>query len=302
MKEVGRNAPCPCGSGKKYKRCCLDKPKGAPAGVLLSAFKIAPGDDFVARFLFQMSKIKSCAYPRDKWVEYDNSYSPVFQNLLEAKYAKERCSDLMKTHARSIADGKDGIYHGNQIDVRNPINDELNIFFKDFFIRGAIAMNCLIRHADYMGYNINFLFADDEKKFEKGAKKFPLQKDDNRFEALAKFVRQHRETWYAVFRNLRDKIEHEGFKLPNVQYPVDAIRKVQCVFPKLGNQEIEALLDVCWGNLRNLCEELIVFLLSLKLKDPIFILEIPEDQRDKNLPVKYAARHKAFPQAEYSAG
>ena len=23
-KPVSRNAPCPCGSGKKYKRCCLD--------------------------------------------------------------------------------------------------------------------------------------------------------------------------------------------------------------------------------------------------------------------------------------
>ena len=24
-KKVGRNDPCPCGSGKKYKRCCLSK-------------------------------------------------------------------------------------------------------------------------------------------------------------------------------------------------------------------------------------------------------------------------------------
>lgn len=24
-KKVGRNAPCPCGSGKKYKKCCLNK-------------------------------------------------------------------------------------------------------------------------------------------------------------------------------------------------------------------------------------------------------------------------------------
>ncbi len=23
-KDVGRNSPCPCGSGKKYKRCCAD--------------------------------------------------------------------------------------------------------------------------------------------------------------------------------------------------------------------------------------------------------------------------------------
>lgn len=25
MKKIGRNDPCPCGSGKKYKKCCLDK-------------------------------------------------------------------------------------------------------------------------------------------------------------------------------------------------------------------------------------------------------------------------------------
>jgi uncharacterized protein YecA (UPF0149 family) len=24
-KKIGRNAPCPCGSGKKYKKCCLNK-------------------------------------------------------------------------------------------------------------------------------------------------------------------------------------------------------------------------------------------------------------------------------------
>ncbi len=25
VKETGRNDPCPCGSGRKYKRCCLSK-------------------------------------------------------------------------------------------------------------------------------------------------------------------------------------------------------------------------------------------------------------------------------------
>jgi len=28
--KVGRNAPCPCGSGKKYKKCCLGKTQPAP--------------------------------------------------------------------------------------------------------------------------------------------------------------------------------------------------------------------------------------------------------------------------------
>jgi len=27
---VGRNALCPCGSGRKYKRCCLTAPGGSP--------------------------------------------------------------------------------------------------------------------------------------------------------------------------------------------------------------------------------------------------------------------------------
>ncbi len=26
MSKVGRNDLCPCGSGKKYKKCCIDKP------------------------------------------------------------------------------------------------------------------------------------------------------------------------------------------------------------------------------------------------------------------------------------
>ena len=28
MSKIGRNAPCPCGSGKKYKKCCLPGKKG----------------------------------------------------------------------------------------------------------------------------------------------------------------------------------------------------------------------------------------------------------------------------------
>ena len=28
--KVGRNDPCPCGSGKKYKKCCIGKPEITP--------------------------------------------------------------------------------------------------------------------------------------------------------------------------------------------------------------------------------------------------------------------------------
>jgi len=30
MTKIGRNAPCPCGSGKKYKHCCRPRERAAP--------------------------------------------------------------------------------------------------------------------------------------------------------------------------------------------------------------------------------------------------------------------------------
>lgn len=45
MANVGRNDPCPCGSGKKYKRCCLGRskppPNKAPGGSLPEQIKAA---------------------------------------------------------------------------------------------------------------------------------------------------------------------------------------------------------------------------------------------------------------------
>lgn len=37
--KIGRNDPCPCGSGKKYKKCCLDKPF-EPSPELLADFEL----------------------------------------------------------------------------------------------------------------------------------------------------------------------------------------------------------------------------------------------------------------------
>lgn len=34
MPKIGRNAPCPCGSGQKYKRCCMEKDEAAGRAAL----------------------------------------------------------------------------------------------------------------------------------------------------------------------------------------------------------------------------------------------------------------------------
>jgi len=52
MAKVGRNLPCPCGSGKKYKKCCLGKTSQS-SNIL--PWKTYP-EDFVIAELLQSSK------------------------------------------------------------------------------------------------------------------------------------------------------------------------------------------------------------------------------------------------------
>lgn len=281
----------------------MEKQEQAQPGTLRFAYSMKEGDDFHTRFLMQMSQIRDCSYPKDQHLAYDKSYHPVFQNLLEAKFAKEHCESLIQKHKQDIAEGKDGIFHGHQIDVKSPIDDDLNMYFKDFFIRGTIAIDCLMRHTAFMGSGVGFLFVDDNlKKYKKGLEKFPLKDNDPRFNALTEMVKHNKKNWYSQFREIRRKIEHEGFALPNLKYRLNKENKVEVIFPTFGKQSIEEILKICWENLTSLCEEILVFLLSLKLKDYMVIVLIPETMRDKYFPVKYAVRHKDFPQANFSCG
>ena len=304
---MGRNDKCPCGSGKKYKRCCMAKdeqkkpPAGAIAGVLYGPMKAGEEDDFYNRFLFQNSEIRSFLVPREKRLDFDHDYDTFVQNLTEAKIVKTFALRELVRHRKEIATGRDGIVTGHQLNVNNPINDELNLFFKDFFIRGTMATNGLQRLLDkWFGYNIAFLFTDDEKKFAKGAATFKLDKNDPRFQTLNDFIKSHRDGWYRSFKKLRDQIEHQGFKLPQIKHHVDADGRVVILVPKVGKQTIEEVLEIAWTNLSNLCEEIYIFVASLELKGDYVIWRIPEEKRKDHNWMRYKIAIPEFPEAHVS--
>ena len=56
--RAGRNDPCPCGSGKKYKRCCLDKDRAA---------ELAPA--MAQRVALQAHKANQAARQKDDQAE-----------------------------------------------------------------------------------------------------------------------------------------------------------------------------------------------------------------------------------------
>jgi hypothetical protein len=61
MKKTGRNDPCPCGSGKKFKKCCEDSMIGgrfkAAKVDVSSAPKIASASRLTGLFKTQMANI-----------------------------------------------------------------------------------------------------------------------------------------------------------------------------------------------------------------------------------------------------
>lgn len=55
-KKIGRNDPCPCGSGKKYKKCCLEKEDDENFSKIENFFENY-------KQLRKESRIKQCLYP-----------------------------------------------------------------------------------------------------------------------------------------------------------------------------------------------------------------------------------------------
>jgi len=51
--KVQRNEPCPCGSGKKYKHCCLNKDVGTPMTqrLLIGVIALVLGAGAIAVFI-----------------------------------------------------------------------------------------------------------------------------------------------------------------------------------------------------------------------------------------------------------
>ncbi len=303
--KINRNEKCPCGSGLKYKKCCMSKDEqnksnnqDSKAGVLYGPLKAGPEDDFYNRFMFQNLEIRDFVVPREKRGEFDEDYGSLLQNLVEAKFAKEFCFKYIHDHTKAIKEKHDGILQGHQLNINNPIDIELNMFFKDFFIRCTMATEGLLRlQHKWFGYNMSFLFTDNENKFKKGAKAFKLSNADARFQNLYKFIQSHRDGWYRDYKELRDDIEHNGYKLPQIKHTVDN-GEVIPIFPTYNNQDILSLVDVGWNNLSNLCEEILVFTMGLELQEPYVIWRIPENKREAHNWARYKVAHPEYPEAK----
>lgn len=296
--KIGRNDPCHCGSGKKYKKCHLnhEQPLRAPErGVLRKDLEFGTSDDFTARMFLQILQIRDHIYhDHGERLRFDEKFSAISQNLLEARFAMDRCLEFIAEHRKLVQTGVAASYDNGTITITHSVWHDLNLTFKDFFIRGEIAIKGVVDLARFMDeqWKLTFLF-DSEKKFQSAKHKFLNLFTDSKYVKFIDAIQSHRNTWYQTFNNIRNKIEHHGYKLPDIDYGLRG-NTVEVLFPSIESLSIEELLKLLWSRLFPLCEEIVVFLMSQKLSDPFCVIEVPEDQRDPANRIRFKVMLKSL--------
>jgi len=100
MAKIGRNAPCPCGSGKKYKKCCLPDEKEIAAGKAKAK----------QRYLeeLQASRPKGPPMPGDFFIEDDERFMEDSNRIIDLiddgdlEGAEEACKLLESRYPEMI--------------------------------------------------------------------------------------------------------------------------------------------------------------------------------------------------------
>jgi hypothetical protein len=109
MGKIGRNDPCPCGSGKKYKKCCLEKDEEEARRMLAAAAVDDDDDDdddddeagvdkeleYAQAFMHQMRKDekKRASPERKRWIRFweEIEEAPVDEKI-------ERAGELIESY------------------------------------------------------------------------------------------------------------------------------------------------------------------------------------------------------------
>lgn len=102
MSKIGRNDPCPCGSGEKYKKCCIDKEKIKPERVIKFSRK-----DLISKPYKQCPK----CHKKDTF--------GVFTSIGGVKSYSRECINCWHTESYSLPEIKKKIIYLDQFVISN---------------------------------------------------------------------------------------------------------------------------------------------------------------------------------------
>ncbi len=86
--KIGRNDPCPCGSGKKYKHCCLQKESMSTEQLIRAAVNANGYDDRISDVLCNLNRYMQ---RKQWWGACHASCSALYVALFELGYSPKLC-------------------------------------------------------------------------------------------------------------------------------------------------------------------------------------------------------------------
>ena len=244
-------------------------------------------EPFFARMMIQNLELRDFViHGETQRKEFDKLYEPLLNNLMECRQAMQECIRLITEHSEKINAGTVISRQDKAWTISESIDKNLNRSFKDFFIKGRIALDCLDKLSKHMGFDIGFFFKKDSN-FNEQAKDIKANNKDQKETNFIEMLESDRVAWFALFRNIRVRIEHNGFNLPTTKYDIDATGKGMVLLPTIAGKSIIDLLNLLWNNLFEFCEDVFVSLIDLKLTPPAIMVQIPEFERKPEMPIRY---------------
>lgn len=257
------------------------------SGVLQKIKDTGTEDPLNARLMFGVFELRDkMVKSDDERLIFDRLYSPILETLEETQDALKNVLEIIDNHKEKVANASIIKFQGEIIEVSESIDKELSKNFKDFFVKGNRAAFLLIRLFKNYGFNIGFIYKND-KDFMKGVKIFSEKHNNEKYLNFLKMIKSDRESWLSAFIKSRQKVEHEGFSFPHVKYAKMQNGSVVCLFPTVDSIEIPTLLNNMWHNLFEFVEDCVVSLIDFQLEKPWMIIQIPEERRDRSMPLRY---------------
>lgn len=245
---------------------------------------IGSSTPWVARLWIGVINVRDSVFNEATRGNFDNKYAPILDNLLECYNAMRLLHRTLSEHETKAHSQQIFTFQNRNLTVTESIDVTMNQAFKDFFIKGNIAINHVFSFSKFMGHNISFLRKNKDNDFEESASKLVSNCPETK--ALVEMLRGDRTTWYKYFVDVRDRIEHESLPRLVVQYSGES-PNVRAHFPLIDHVGLVDLTTKVWDNLFEFVEDTAIFLLSLKLRPPLKIAIVPEGQRDPAMPIKY---------------
>jgi hypothetical protein len=106
-KRISRNDPCPCGSGKKYKKCCFDRDRGSsqtefPIGTVAH---YGPDDKVTTKIAAGVIIADGAEAIIERWVGTGIQENPKVQQELKTFFAQHGVKSVV------VSDGNMGCPH-----------------------------------------------------------------------------------------------------------------------------------------------------------------------------------------------